>query len=167
MKKKKRDETESEILDFQKIISGFIEIDISRLDEEWVKHPKMVQKCATFVADAKQRHSEAKAQLEIGEAEIKQEIRRDPAKFGIEKSTEGQFNEVMTTQEQYRKLLNKVNKAKYHVDILDGLMVALDHRKRALENLVSLHGQSYFSVPKTKAGTPMSVAPSKPKNKGK
>ena len=37
---------------------------------------------------------------------------------------------------------------KHKVDVLQVVVDALDHRKKALENLVTLHGMSYFASPK-------------------
>ena len=33
------------------------------------------------------------------------------------------------------------------MDMIQAAVIALDHRKSALERMVSLHGQNYFSTP--------------------
>ena len=39
-------------------------------------------------------------------------------------------------------------KTKHELDIARAASIALDHKKRALQNLVQLHGQNYFAGPK-------------------
>jgi hypothetical protein len=43
-------------------------------------------------------------------------------------------------------------RAKDRVNKVEAVVTALDHRKKALENLVYLHGQSYFSAPTAPRG---------------
>ena len=50
--------------------------------------------------------------------------------------------------EEYQYAQKLVFIAKHRVDVLSGAVTALDHRKKALENLVDLHGRNYFSTPR-------------------
>ena len=127
---------------------SFTDIDLSRLEEEWVRQPKLFGKYSAKLADAKKDLSEAKATEEVVEAEIKRRIRRNPQKYGVNKVTEPAIKEAMILHPNYQSAVAAVTEAKHAVDVLEGLVNTLEHRKRTLENLVTLHGQNYFSKPR-------------------
>jgi hypothetical protein len=51
-------------------------------------------------------------------------------------------------QDQFKSSQAELFDQKHQVDLLQAVVTSLDHRKRALESLVSLHGQDYFSSPR-------------------
>jgi hypothetical protein len=127
----------------------FASIDLGRLEQEWLLQPKLYDKYATKLAGAKELLAKAEAFLEVTEAEVKLEIRKKPLKFGFaDKITEGVVKELLVTDKRYRDALQAVNSTKHDVDVLAAVINTLEHRKRALESLVTLHGQNYFSKPK-------------------
>jgi len=135
----------------EKIIdANFFDIDKTRLDEEWINQPKLFFTYAEQLAKARQELEEEKAELDITKAEVDKEVRDDPGNFGL--NADNRITETMVTssiaQDDRYIFQNKVvRKAKYKTDILQAAVVALEHRKSALERLVSLHGQSYFASP--------------------
>ncbi len=127
----------------------FFDIDINRLDEEWVNQPKIFFKYAAELADARRRVEEAKAELDIVKAVADKDIRQEPASFGLpDKITETLISNTVIQHPKYQEALKKYQIKKHKADILQAAVSALDHRKSALERLVSLHGQSYFASPK-------------------
>jgi hypothetical protein len=138
----------------QRKIDPLSNIDIDNLDSELVRQPSRVQRIVKTLAQARLDHAEAKADLELVEAKVKKSIRKMPEKYGLAKPTEGAINEVLITQPEYQEAIRKVNQAKYDLDLLDGTLTVLEHKKRSLEGLVSLHGQGYFAAPRVKSGTP-------------
>ena len=67
---------------------------------------------------------------------------------------EAAVEEAILLTEDHTKALAKLNAAKYHQDLCQALVDALDHKKKALESLAYLHGQNYFSAPKEPKSTP-------------
>jgi len=129
----------------------FFDIDINRLDEEWINQPKIFFKYASQLADARRKLEEAKAELDVIRAEIDLDIRSNPTNyFGnkIGKTTESLITSTILQQSKYQEALLSFRKRKHRIDILQAAVNALDHRKSALERLVSLHGQNYFATPK-------------------
>ncbi len=132
------DETAFDILD----------IDENRLDEEWLKQPRAYFMIARRLADYRQALEEAKAELDITKAELASRIREEPAEYNVTKVTEKAVEEAIVLQQEMRMAVRMVNKAKHRVDVYSAAVTAMDHRKKALENMVMLHGQNYFSTPR-------------------
>lgn len=132
---------------------NFIEIDPLRLDEEWLRQPELYLDYAERLAEAKKLHAQAKAQLDLTNAKLYTDICERPSYYGLMKTTKDLVDAVITQEEDFQKATQALIKAKYNMDLLDAAVTALDHRKKALENMVWLHGQSYFATPRDKGGT--------------
>lgn len=124
-------------------------IDEQALDLEWLRQPKLYFKWASAYAAAKRDVSEAKAELDVTKAEVAAEIRKDPGFYGC-KGTVDAVNECAMLQPEYKAALRKLHRMQYHQDVIGAAVSSLDHRKKALENLVDLHSQNYFSEPRAK-----------------
>jgi hypothetical protein len=134
---KKRTEPDAEVL----------EIDENRLDEEWINQPKNFAKFALKQALAKKRHEEAKRQLDVVRSELMLSVYKQPEVFGLDKVTEGRVQAVVLLQLGYLDAHDKMTRRKHDLDVYSAMVTALDHKKQALQSLVSLHGQNYFSSP--------------------
>lgn len=128
---------------------SFLSIDEHILDKEWVRQPALYFKWAQKLADARKRLDDSKVALTLVAAELSQAIRENPDQYGIAKITEAAVTTAIPAQEEHQSAVRRINKAKHTVDVLDAVVTALEHRKRALEKLVDLYGQSYFSTPHT------------------
>lgn len=122
-------------------------IDLNELDTEWVNQPGLYYKAARDFADTKADLEEEKNNLNLIHAEIGNDVREDPTAYAIVKPTEKAIEAAILTSDSYQKALKILNTKKHAVDIASAWVTALDHRKRALENTVKLHGQEYFSKP--------------------
>jgi len=133
-----------------------LEVNVNELDKEWVRQPGLFFRYASMLADARQELEAAKGDFELAKAEADQEVRTNPQSYGISKVTEGAISAVVPTLEACRKARDRVSKAKHQVDVLEAMVGALEHKKKALERLVELFLAGYFSVPisvpKTEAG---------------
>lgn len=129
----------------------FFDIDKTRLDTEWIKQPRLFFVYAKQLADAKRRLEEARAEADVVKAEVDLEIRGTPENFGFKdmKITEVLITTTINQNGRYQKAAKLIRIRKHKVDILQAAVTALEHRKSALEKLVSLHGQNYFSTPTT------------------
>lgn len=120
-----------------------------RLDEDWLSQPDTVYEYCTRLADAKKLLNEAKSDLEVVEAETDRDVRLHPSRFGIDKLSENRVKNAVILTPQYKKANKEVIHRQHEVDVLQAAVTALEHKKRALENLVHLHSMSYFSKPRT------------------
>jgi len=145
MKKKKKKAKKEKTFEFDMDI---FDLSLSRLDVHWTEQPKIVARFSKEQADAKDELRRAKGKLEAVRAELGSDIRRNPKEYDVEKPTEGAVNSTIPTCPEFIVAQNKVFKLEHLSDLLHGILKALDDRKRALEGLVYLYGQDYFSVPK-------------------
>jgi hypothetical protein len=66
------------------------------------------------------------------------------------KVTEAAVAAAILTQPNYRVALKALTAARHRQDVYQAAVDALDHRKKALESLVQLHGQGYFAAPRAR-----------------
>lgn len=130
----------------------FLIIDEHSLDKEWVEQPRLSFKYSEKLADAQLALDEAEDELSIVAAELDKSIRASPEDYEIDKVTEPAIKAAIPLQEEHRTALATIRTCKHRVNILKGANKAIDHRKRALENLVDLYGQNYFSSPRAPDG---------------
>lgn len=126
-------------------------IDEMRLDREWKQQADRYFEVATELADARRTHDELEVGLKVLKAEVDIDARKNPAKYGLEKTTDSSIASVVTQDKRVVILQDEAREARHRVDILSGALEALQHRKRALEKLVDLHLSNYYSTPVTDA----------------
>lgn len=139
MAKKSRDESASSFA-----------VNLDKLDEEWVEQPDLFHRYATAAADARLLLEEVKQELEVVKAELDKDIRDRPNHYGLEKLTENIVSNTITLQPKFTECQKRLNRARYDLDIVQAAVTACDHRKKALEHLVFLHGQQYFASPRAR-----------------
>lgn len=125
-----------------------LEIERDALDEEWLHQPNRYMYYAHQLAEAQRDADLAEEHLDVVRAEVDHEIRKDPESFGLEKVTEAGVKAKLPLQEKYRKALKRYIDCKYEAGLLASAVRAFDQRRAALENLVKLQGQGYFSQPR-------------------
>ena len=130
-----------------------LQIDENQLDREWLDQPRLYFSYAREEADARRDWDAAKNSLELIRAETDQTIRDDPSRYGLGKTTEATIASAVVIQQEYQDAQEKANQARHRFDVCHAMVVALDHRKRALEHLVTLFMANYFSKPKARQGT--------------
>ena len=134
----------------------FPEIDPLNLDKEWILHASRVGKFASRQVEAKNAHAVAKAELEATEAELSEQVRANPERYGVapgKAPSEPRIASLVTLQPQFRTALEAELKAKSKVDRYAAIMSTLEHHKQTLTDLTYLWGQSYFaSKPKAAKG---------------
>lgn len=123
-----------------------ITIDKNQLDTEWLLQPKKFLEISKASVEAEDEVARAKDNLEIVEAELyamykAQTINsKAPSDKAVDSSVKLNNRYKLATDEYLEKLKTK--------KILDKAVMAFDHRKKALENLVDLHLAGYFAAPK-------------------
>lgn len=132
-------------------IKNLISIDASQLDKEWQMQAKTFLRFALLSADAENAVREANNRIEVVRAELANSIRNSPDVYSIPKATESAVSECILLQPEFETATVAYNKAKHNESYLKAYMRALEHKKAALENYVSLHGMSYFAQPRASA----------------
>jgi len=127
-----------------------IEIDIDALDTEWLKQPRMYLDAAERATELLAYLSKEKDQLELTKSTLGSAIRDDPEAFGLSKITEAVVANTIIIQKEYMAQAEETRAAKHSYESALSKVKALDHRKKALENLVQLYIGQYFSSPKEK-----------------
>jgi len=125
-----------------------VEIDIDALDTEWLKQPKLYMEAAEAATELNADLAMEKDVLEGLKAQLSLKIREDPEAFGIGKTTEAIIASAIISQGSYMEQLELVRTVKHKHESAMNKVKALDHRKKALENLVQLYIGQYFSSPR-------------------
>lgn len=138
-------------------IENLMEIDEFNLDRELDKQPRRYMRYAIKLADARLAHAEAKAELDLTEAEMARKIRANPKKFGLDKITDKSLEHTIELQPEYQAAQSAMLKAKHTMDIFDAIREALEHKKYALQGRVTLHVNNYHAKVKMPKGVPAAV----------
>jgi hypothetical protein len=122
-------------------------IDPHALEEEWMRQPALFQKYTDLLVRAQQERDKAKERLDVVKSKLDLDIRNDHEAFGLKKITEGAITACILTNSIYKDAQKRLNEATYKVGLLNGAIRGLEHKKKSLENLVSLWLGSYFAGP--------------------
>lgn len=125
-----------------------LEIDIYRLEDEWSNQPLLVQEYSEKLAKARKELEELENHLELVKAKVGKAVRTDPESYGIDRITVDAVNSEITMSKEYQSTLSEIVDKRYQVDLLKGMISALDNRKKALEKQVELFLTGYFSNPR-------------------
>lgn len=128
-------------------------IDPLRLDRECLKQANAYFDVAKDLAEARRTYDALQSELQVLKADLDLAIRKDPAKYDLDKVTESTVASAVTVAKEVVELNQEIRAARYEMDVLTGALEAMQHRKRALEKLVDLHLSNYYSEPQlTKEG---------------
>ncbi len=125
-----------------------VSIDESALDVEWLKQSSLVFKYSEASAHYKKLVSQAKEQVDMVKAGLDKAIRINPKAYNLEKVTEASIAAEILMDAEYKEAMNDLIEAQYEFNMCNGAIAALQDKRSALENLVKLYGQNYFSGPK-------------------
>lgn len=123
-------------------------IDPHCLEEEWMAQPALYFKYSQLLEQAQREKDTAKEALDVTKARLDLAIREDPDAYGLSKVTESTVASAILVSKEYRTALTESNEAYYRYTLLSNAIRALEHKKKALENMVSLWLGSYFAGPK-------------------
>lgn len=133
---------------FKRTADNPFDLSLDSLSEAWLEQPSLMFKHSEEMAKQRLVVDQAKSNLEVVQADLAQTIRTNPGRYGHEKVTEKIVEECVVGNKKYQQAVEALQTAKYELDILQAYVSALDHRKKALEKLVDLHGQGYFATPR-------------------
>jgi len=124
-----------------------IQIDNQALDVEWLNQASLTFSYTKHAAEMRKALDLQREKLNVVKAELDSDIRSSPEVYDIVKITENAVQAAITQTSKYQEAYNIFLEHKYDLDIADGAVRALQDKKAALENLVRLHGASYFAGP--------------------
>ena len=122
-------------------------IDRNNLVQEWNDHSEIYGEYARKLADAKFEYEKECAILEVMKADLDKKIRANPEKYEI-KLTENSIKNCITCDKKIIDQNKKILEIKHNTDILQAAIYTFEHRKKALENLVTLLLGNFYSMPK-------------------
>jgi len=131
---------------------GDFAIDEYNLDKECARQSNLYRKYAEAAADARKRYDEGKQAESVTRADVELQVRKDPDSFGVAKVTEGVIKSVVDADERIGKAVAEVIDARHDMDVMQAAVGALDHKKKALGDMVSLFLADYYSEPRTRSG---------------
>ena len=123
-------------------------IDENQLDIEWLEQPSLMLKYCNHESQMEQNLDIEKTKLDLLKSELDSQIRKNPSDFGVEKITETVVLNAVIATEEYQEAYLTYLDVKFERDVAKNAVKAFSQRKDALENLVKLHGQSYFAGPR-------------------
>ena len=125
-----------------------LRIDETALDVECLEQPGLMFTYGRTAAEARFELDNAKENVDVSEALVDGEVRENPGKFGLSKITESAIKSVIMAEQRCVEARSVYRAAKLESDLTTRATIAMDARKKMLELLVQLHGQSYFAGPK-------------------
>lgn len=132
-------------MDYKDVLS----IDKFNLDVEWERQPGLYQNAAEEAAEAFQKLTSLKDYLTVTSAQIELAYRKgeiDPEA----KITEGTIKALIDSNEELAGIKKEIRDQKRVYDEASALVMAFDHKKKALENEVTLYAVGYNASPKEK-----------------
>lgn len=126
-------------------------IDPGRLDAEWLEMARFARRAGVAEADARHAHSQARARLDVCEATLVVDIKRNPAKYGVEKPTEKLVEALVVLAPEHQKLTDELFAAQRLLDLCRTDVTACVDRRKALERLVELLSINYFATAEPRA----------------
>lgn len=131
----------SKEFDFEKDLS----INKYKLDEECLSHSSIYFRYAEAQQTAKSEVSKMKDKLELVLAEANIRIRSEFIEQGV-KFTEALVTSHLAKDEEVLKVKEELREAEEIYAKLSVAVIAMEHRKSELDNLVKLYCSGYFSV---------------------
>lgn len=124
------------------------DINLHCLEKEWSTHSRRVLIWNEKLAKAQRDLLDAKDRMDVIEADLKLKITAKPEEFGLTKGTIPLVDAAIVLQPEYQMAVKRISSLRYKVDMLEAATRALEHRKKALSDEVTLWLAGYFATPK-------------------
>lgn len=125
-----------------------LEIDLGRLEENLTDQPQLVMKYGELWAEKIAERDRAKENLSIVEAELDGYARANWVDVSDTKMTEKSILGYVLNNDKRKSAMEELISITEETNILSVAKVAFEHRKKALEGLVSLFIANYYADPK-------------------
>lgn len=125
-----------------------LDIDMDDLEREWLEQPSLFMYYSEAHAEAIRDREDAKNNLDLTDALLDSKYRKGWEKYWEKSPTELALKNKIILDEEHQKSLANFNKKSHIVNLLQSAKSAFDHRRKALENLVTLKVTGFHSEPK-------------------
>lgn len=122
-------------------------IDPDALDVACIQQTDLFFRWAERSIQARGEVDRLKLKLDTLLAEVEIKIRKKPGKYGLEKITDASVKATSLIQPEYLEAYQNYLSARDDANLLEKAVVAMEIKKRMIESLITLHGQSYFAGP--------------------
>jgi hypothetical protein len=122
-------------------------IDESNLHVEWLRQSEISRKYVNHFALTEKQAREAKKKMEFLDSQLEEKLRKDPTKYGLEKTTDAVVKQATIRQPEYQQAYQEWIDAEYEKSIARGALQDMRERLVILEGLNYLYNTGYFSVP--------------------
>ena len=130
-----------------KQFGAMLHIDTSDLQSAWLDQAGLYQFWAEKSADARAAADTARFKLDKTEAEVSADVRAKPTKYNLEKTTEVSISNAVKMSKEYETAMMEKIETNRKSETLRGVVTALDHRKKALEDLCYMRGKEWNAEP--------------------
>ncbi len=125
-----------------------LKIDKYSLDEEWEHQPQIYMEYSQLQAEWEIKKDRLKDLIEIEKAQLERDIRTYPEDYYLSpKPTNDAIKAIVNTDNKINQLKRRYFHFLEKTKIYAAVTRTLDHKKKALENLVMLHLAGYYSQP--------------------
>lgn len=122
-----------------------LEIEESNLKGEWLQQPDLALKWNRYLARAQKELDAAEARLSLAKADAAAEIRDDPDTYGLTKVTVDAVKDAVVSHSVVKRKDEECREAKYQLELLRGVVFAIEQRKRALIALTEIRQREWTS----------------------
>ena len=126
-----------------------IKIDETALDVEWLDQPQIALKYGKLVTNLERTVKKLRERKKTIRSELILEANENPQEiFDKKRPNKADIEAYYRTDEKYKNIVEELHDAEYELEYSKIAKNEISYtRKQALENLVRLHGQQYFSGP--------------------
>lgn len=121
-----------------------LSIDPYDLETECVGQSSLFAEVGDLATEARSVAKKAKDTLDFTRADLSFKIRKEPAKYGLEKTTEASIEATIIIQAEYQQAANAVIETQRVADAFNVLQDSVAQRKSMLKDLVSLFIYNYY-----------------------
>jgi hypothetical protein len=127
-----------------------LHIDDSALDVEWLEQAELVRRYAKYLSEKRKEVRALEEEKKTVRSELILRANKNPMKeIGKEKPNSNDIEAYYRNHDEYKEIIEELLDAQYELDYAELAYEQINWtRKKALENLVELHGQMYFAGPK-------------------
>jgi len=122
-------------------------IDPNQLDVEACLQAELFFKWAEKSIEVKYEVDRLKSKRDIMEKRLQLQVRSHPHKFDLDKVTEAAVMAAVILHVDFQEITEEWLQARRDYDLISHAVTAMEMRKRMIEVLITLHGQSYFAGP--------------------
>jgi len=122
-----------------------LQIDKFRLEECCQEQPGLYREVGELFVLAKSDAKRLKDKVEYVKSDLMVAIRANPAKYGIDKVTEGAIASTIILQKEYQGILTEANEADELASTLQIFLSSVEQRKSMLKDMTSLFIHNYYS----------------------